>query len=52
MTGKFFLDNSGRWFQRIFEWDNNLTDEGKKWYSELNWRDPWSSEVRVSTIAP
>ena len=36
-VGKFFLDNSQQWFERNFEWDKNLTDEGKKWYSELNW---------------
>jgi hypothetical protein len=50
MVGKFFLGDSRQLFQRIFDWDKNLTDEGKKWYNELNWRDPWSSQVSMSTI--
>jgi len=35
MTGKFFLDNSRQWFERIFDWDKNLTNKEKKWYHEL-----------------
>ena len=40
IVGNFFLDNSQRWFDRDFDWDKNLTDEGRKWYSELNWPVP------------
>ena len=45
LVGNFFLDDSRQLLQRVFDWDKNLTDEGKKWYSELNWQDPWSKLV-------
>ncbi|KIM45632.1 hypothetical protein M413DRAFT_442289 [Hebeloma cylindrosporum] len=46
---KLFLDNPPKWFERIFNWDKHLTDEGKKWYSELNWQDAWFCEFMAGT---